>query len=70
VGFATILSGSFRRYPYLDHQGLTILGYPDFYPSKGTEDEYKLTEKAITDGFENKPVITVSPIFPPCLHVE
>ena len=49
-------------------QILTILGYPDFYPSKGTEDEYRLTEKAITDGFENKPVVTVSPIFRPSHH--
>jgi hypothetical protein len=34
-------------------------GYPDFYPSKGDEEEYKLTEKAITEGFENKPIVTV-----------
>jgi hypothetical protein len=38
---------------------LTI-GYPDFYPSKGAEEEYKLTEKAITDGFDNKPIVAVS----------
>jgi hypothetical protein len=36
------------------------LGYPDFYPSKGTEEEYKLTDKVITDGFENKPVVNVA----------
>jgi hypothetical protein len=36
-----------------------IVGYPDFYPSKGTEEEYLLTEKAITDGFENKTIVTV-----------
>jgi hypothetical protein len=40
---------------------LMIQGYPDFYPSKGTEEEYSLTEKAITDGFENKPIVSVSP---------
>jgi hypothetical protein len=35
------------------------IGYPDFYPSKGNEEEYKLTEKAITEGFENKPIVAV-----------
>jgi hypothetical protein len=34
-------------------------GYPDFYPLKGTEEEYNLTEKAITEGFENKPLVPV-----------
>lgn len=34
-------------------------GYPDFYVSKGSEEEYKLTEKTITEGFENKPLVPV-----------
>jgi len=38
-----------------------MIGYPDFYPSKGTEEEYILSEKAITDGFENKSVVQVLP---------
>ena len=42
-----------------------IPGYPDFYPSKGSEEEYKLTEKAITDGFENKPLVSVLLTSPP-----
>ena len=36
-----------------------VAGYPDFYPSKGTEEEYVLSEKAITDGFENKSIVQV-----------
>jgi len=42
-----------------------IPGYPDFYPSKGSEEEYKLTEKAITEGFENKPLVSVLLTSPP-----
>jgi hypothetical protein len=38
---------------------LLIAGFPDFYPSKGNEEEYKLTDKVITEGFENKPAVTV-----------
>jgi hypothetical protein len=36
-----------------------IAGYPDFYPSKGTEEEYELNEWAITEGFQNKPIVSV-----------
>lgn len=46
----------------LPRTNLMIQGYPDFYASKGTEDEYLLTEKAITEGFENKPTVSVSPL--------
>jgi hypothetical protein len=45
----------------LPRTNLMIQGYPDFYPSKGTEEEYTLTEKAITEGFENKPIVSVFP---------
>ena len=38
---------------------LLTAGYPDFYPSKGTEPEYVLSERAISDGFQNKPVVAV-----------
>jgi hypothetical protein len=34
-------------------------GYPDFYLSKGTEEEYKLSDKTITEGFENKAIVPV-----------
>jgi hypothetical protein len=62
MGLISLLSGYSSRY----FRSLTFtkrLGYPDFYPSKGNEEEYKLTEKAITDGFENKSVVAVSPNF-------
>jgi mediator of RNA polymerase II transcription subunit 12, fungi type len=46
---------------------LCFTGYPDFYPSKGSEEEYNLSEKAITDGFENKAVVQVLPS--PCHNI-
>jgi len=61
---------SFVGNSYTVFDSLIVLGYPDFYPSTGAEEEYKLTEKAITDGFENKPIVSVPPKSRPLLIKE
>ena len=64
MGFTPVLSGYSSRY----FRSVTFpkrLGYPDFYPSKGNEEEYKLNEKTITEGFDNKSNVTVYPNFDP-----
>jgi len=59
MGFIALRQGPCQWYSNPQDQDVDDLGYPDFYPSRGTEEEYKLTEKAITEGFENKPIVTV-----------
>ena len=59
MGISSLLSRFRCWYIHFLQKFLIFQGYPDFYPSKATEEEYILTEKSITDGFENKPIVAV-----------